>query len=66
MADFKVSIILSNDDTAEYLVSNGAISPRDVPSEYSTQAWALVNKVLTDWILLMLSSGFKKLEIEKE
>lgn len=66
MPDYKVSIVLGNDDTAEYLVSNGAVSPRDVPSEYTTQAWVLVNKVLTDWILLMISAGFKKLEIERE
>lgn len=66
MPDYKVTITLSNDETAEYGVTNGAVNPRNVPREYSTQQWVVVNRVLTDWLDVLTRGGIKKLEIERE
>jgi len=66
MPNYTVKITLNNSDVAEYGVANSAVNPRDIPGEYTTQEWTLVNRVLTHWLKEVIRSGIKKLEIERE
>lgn len=66
MPDYKITIILANDEEIEYTRSGTDITFGDALSTLTVSQNTLIHKVLTQWLPLIEGAGFKKLEIEED